>query len=188
MNGKTIKRKLGAAIYYGLAAKLPRSYGFGGKMAKKLRSFCGRLMLASCGRQVNIEKGARFSPKVTLGDYSGIGVNAKINGSCHIGAYVMMGEDVTIIHRNHRHDRVDIPMMEQGFEPEQPVTIGDDVWIGDRVMILPGVSVGKGAIVAAGAVVTHDVPAYAVVAGVPARVIKMRTAEGSTVKTENEYV
>ena len=57
----------------------------------------------------------------------------------------------------------------------KPVIIGDDVWIGGRVIILPGVTIGNGAIVGAGAVVTRDVPEYAIVGGVPAKVIKMRT-------------
>lgn len=131
-------------------------------------------MLSSCGKNVNIEKNAFFSKKVKLGDYSGIGVNAKIYGTCIIGNYVMMGEDCTIITRNHRFDRLDIPMMHQGFEDERPVIIGDDVWIGDRVTILPGVKIGRGSIVATGAVVTHDVPEYSIVGGVPAKVIKRR--------------
>ena len=52
-----------------------------------------------------------------------------------------------------------------------PVVIGDNVWIGAGAIILPGVTVGSGSIVAAGAVVTRDVPANAVVAGVPARLV-----------------
>lgn len=131
-------------------------------------------MLENCGKNVNIESNATFSPKVTLGDYSGIGINAKIYGTCHIGRYVMMGTDVIIITRNHRFDRTDIPMMEQGFEEERPVYIGNDVWIGDRVLILPGVHIGDGSIIAAGAVVTKDVPPYSIVAGVPARKIRDR--------------
>ena len=86
----------------------------------------------------------------------------------------MMGTDVTVITRNHRHDRTDIPMMEQGFEEEQPVVIGNDVWIGDRVVILPGVHIGSGSIIGAGAVVTKDIPDNAIAAGVPARVIRFR--------------
>ena len=172
-----IKRKLGAILYYGLAAHLPPSYS-GLKLGQKwLRGLCGKMMLASCGENVNIEKNAYFSPKVTLGDRSGIGVNAKIYGTCHIGRDVMMGQDCTIITRNHRHDRTDIPMMDQGFEEEQPVRIGNDVWIGDRVTLLPGVEIGDGCIVAAGAVVTQSIPPYSIAGGVPARILKNRKEE-----------
>lgn len=171
---RKIRRKLGALIYYAFAQHLPPSYS-GLKLGQThLRRFCGHLMLKSCGKQVNIERHAYFSPKVSLGDYSGIGVNAKIHGTCEIGSYVMMGENCIIITRNHSHERVDIPMMQQGFESERPVVIGSDVWIGDRVTILPGVHIGDGSIIAAGAVVTHDVPPYSVCAGVPARVISSR--------------
>jgi acetyltransferase-like isoleucine patch superfamily enzyme len=54
------------------------------------------------------------------------------------------------------------------------VTIEDNVWIGDKATILPNVHIGKGAIIAANAVVTHDVPAYAVAAGNPARIIQKK--------------
>ncbi len=54
------------------------------------------------------------------------------------------------------------------------VRIGSDVWIGARATIMPGVTVSDGAIIGAGAVVTHDVPAYAVVAGVPAKILRYR--------------
>jgi acetyltransferase-like isoleucine patch superfamily enzyme len=52
--------------------------------------------------------------------------------------------------------------------------IGNDVWIGDKVIVIGGITIGDGAVVGAGAVVTHDVPPYAIVAGVPAKVIKYR--------------
>ena len=173
-NLKKVKRKIGALFYYTVAKRLPPSWSSVRLGQTTLRRLCGKLMLASCGEKVNIEQNALFSAKVTLGGYSGIGINAKIYGACHIGKYVMMGEDVTIITRNHRYDRVDIPMQQQGFEPEQPVVIEDDVWIGDRVLILPGVHIGTGCIIAAGAVVTKSVPDYAIVAGVPAKVIRIR--------------
>jgi len=74
----------------------------------------------------------------------------------------------------------------QGFMPgsecslREPRTtvIGNDVWIGRNAFIKPGLAIGDGAVVGANSVVTHDVPAYAVVAGVPARVIKYRFPPG----------
>ena len=57
---------------------------------------------------------------------------------------------------------------------ESDCEIGDDVWIGARVIILPGVTIGSHCIIGAGAVVTRDVPDYAIVGGVPAKVIRYR--------------
>ena len=65
-------------------------------------------------------------------------------------------------------------MMDQGFEEERPVTIGNDVWIGDRVIILAGVEIGDGCIIGAGSVVTKSIPAYSIAAGVPCKVIRSR--------------
>ncbi|SCH02904.1 Streptogramin A acetyltransferase [uncultured Clostridium sp.] len=61
--------------------------------------------------------------------------------------------------------------------PEVTTTVGNDVWIGCNVVVLPGVTIGDGAVVAAGSIVSKDIPAYAIVAGVPARVIKYRWDE-----------
>ena len=170
----SVSRKIGALIYHSVAKRLPPSYSSLKLGQNILRRFCGKLMLKHCGKKVNIEQNAIFSSKVSLGNYSGIGINARINGECTIGNHVMMGTDVVVITRNHAFGRVDIPMIHQGFEEEQPVVIGNDVWIGDRVVILPGVHIGDGSIIAAGAVVTHDVPSYAIVGGVPAKIIRMR--------------
>jgi virginiamycin A acetyltransferase len=70
---------------------------------------------------------------------------------------------------------------EEGFDPETwhrelrgDTVVGNDVWIGMEALILPGMNLGHGAIAAAKAVVTHDVPPYAIVAGNPAKVVKMR--------------
>ncbi len=62
------------------------------------------------------------------------------------------------------------------------VIFGNDVWVGVNTVFLPGVKIGNGAIIGAGAVVTHDVPAYAIVAGVPAKVIRYRFTEEQRVK------
>ena len=157
-----------------IAVHLPASHQKWSFGAKRLRAFCARHMLTSCGENVNVERHARFGRGVTLGDRSGIGVNASIGEQTRIGSDVMMGPDCVIYTRNHRFDRLDIPMREQGYGPVEPEEIGDDCWIGGRVTILPGVHVGNGAVIAAGAVVTKDVPPYAVVGGVPAKIIYNR--------------
>lgn len=157
-----------------IAVHLPASHQKWSFGAKRLRAFCARHMLTSCGENVNVERHARFGRGVTLGDRSGIGINASIGEQTRIGSDVMMGPDCVIYTRNHRFDRLDIPMREQGYGPVEPVVIGDDCWIGGRVTILPGVHIGNGAVIAAGAVVTKDVPPFAVVGGVPAKIIYNR--------------
>jgi len=70
------------------------------------------------------------------------------------------------------------PIRRIGFEAiQKPVTVGHDCWIGTGAVIMGGVTVGTGAVVAARAVVTHDVPPYAIVAGVPARIVRYRFDE-----------
>ena len=69
------------------------------------------------------------------------------------------------------------PFDDSAIRDNRPVEIGNDVWIGASVIILPGVNVGDGAILAAGAVVTKHVPPYAIVGGVPARIIRYRFSE-----------
>jgi acetyltransferase-like isoleucine patch superfamily enzyme len=80
---------------------------------------------------------------------------------------------VGLFAENHIFDRTDIPMRLQGVD-RKFIRIEDDVWLGTNSVILAGVTVGRGAIVSAGSVVTKDVPQYAIVGGVPAKVIRMR--------------
>ena len=151
------------------------SYAF--HIGKIVRGMGAKLFLDKCGKNVNVEKNASFSSRCTIGNNSGIGINARI-GVCHIGDDVMMAPDVVILSQNHVFERIDIPMNMQGVTEEKPVYIGNDVWIGQRVIILPGVHVGNGVVIGAGSIVTHDISDYDVVAGSPARVIKNRKANG----------
>ncbi len=171
-----LKKLIGYSVYIFFAKYLPVSYRKPiGNLSRKIRGWCGHLILDQCGCNVNIERGANFSPNVKIGDNSGLGINSQISSGTMIGKNVMMGPEVIVYTSNHEFSRTDIPMNEQGMQKIKPVIIGDDVWIGGRVIILPGVTIGNGAIVGAGAVVTRDVPEYAIVGGVPAKVIKMRT-------------
>lgn len=143
---------------------------------RKIRSGCAKCLFDSCGRNVNIEKHADFGTGrgISIGNNSGLGIDCSVRGPLEIGDNVMMGRWVNIMTNSHETGRTDIPMNTQGNKPKQKVTIGSDVWIGNRVIILPGKKIGNGAIIGAGAVVTKDVPEYAVVAGVPAKIIKYR--------------
>ena len=156
-------------LYLSTAKWLPatdNTYGLF-KIIRKYRSFVGKRCLDYAGTGVNIEHNANFGTGngISLGDYSGLGINCKIRGPLKIGKNVMMGPDVIIYTENHETSRTDIPMRDQGNTPARLVTIKDDVWIGARVIILPGVTIGTGAIVGAGTIVTKDIPDYAVVVG-----------------------
>ena len=167
-----MKTRLARGLYCLLFKHLPLSRRF--PLAKRLRVWAARLIGARLGNNVNIEHGAEFDAGLVLGDNSALGVDAEALGPVVIGNDVMMGPECVIITRNHAHARVDVPMIQQGYEEYRPVTICDDVWIGRRVIILPGVTVGKGSIVSAGSVVAKDVEPYSVVGGVPAKKIKSR--------------
>lgn len=174
MNKQRLKRFIGRIVYT-FAASLPEStckINFG---AKKIRNFCGRLIMKSCGKHVNIEKGAIFASDTCLGEHSGIGAFSIIANTTIIGNNVMMARECIINPNNHNMDDISIPMNQQGLAHVKPVIIEDDVWIGSRAIILTGVHIGRGSVVAAGAVVTHDVPDFSIVGGVPAKVIKYRT-------------
>lgn len=113
--------------------------------------------------------GIRLGDRVEINNYTIINGN----GGVDIGADTLIGPGVKIISYQHAH-AADRPIRDQQATAA-PIRIGRDVWIGANAVVLAGVSIGDGAVIGAGAVVTRDVPGNAVVAGVPARIIKMRT-------------
>ena len=148
----------------------------------RLLSFFYKMMLRGCGSNV------RFSAltsdftyrNLTIGNDVYIGPHALFlctESQIFIGNKVLFGPHVTIIGGDHRITDVGrfiYDVLDKHPEDDQDVHIEDDVWIGTNTTLLKGVTVGRGAVVAAGALVTKDVPPYAIVGGVPAKVLKYR--------------
>jgi acetyltransferase-like isoleucine patch superfamily enzyme len=164
--------------------------------------FRGRLQtdgLAFVGPGVKLE--IRRGARLFLGRWSWIGHGCKIRvheGEVHIGAKTVLGQECTIsayqhvsigrecviadrvmlIDFDHGVVDVELPIRLQGIY-KRDVDVGHNVWIGYGTCVLRGVRVGDNAILGTSAVVTRDVPDNAIVAGVPARVIRMRDAPRS---------
>ncbi len=132
---------------------------------------------------------------VTVGrmTYGGLSIyNYNSNAHLTIGSFCSIaGEVMFVLNADHRMDTVSTFPFKARYLGEAEgitkgdITIGDDVWLGFRATILSGVTIGQGAVVAAGAVVTKDVPPYAIVGGVPARVIRYRFEEDMIEKLKN---
>lgn len=133
-----------------------------------------------------------FYRNIKIGDNVYIGPGASFIASIStitIGNKVMFGPNVTIRGGNHSSHIVgkmmfDYKKVDKLVNDDEPVIIEDDVWIGTGVIILKGVKIGRGAIVAAGAVVTKSVPSYAIVGGVPARILRYRWDKEDIIKHE----
>jgi len=94
------------------------------------------------------------------------------DGSIVIEDGVLMGSGIHIYVANHRFDDRKRPVIEQGHFPAKSVTLKKGCWIGANAVILPGVTVGENAVVGAGSIVTRSVPAGAVAAGNPAKILR----------------
>jgi acetyltransferase-like isoleucine patch superfamily enzyme len=129
------------------------------------------LIARACVIQSKTDAGA-----VEIGDECNIGGQTTLssNGGIRLGRYVLIAGQCYIGGGRYHNDRLDVPMMKQGVYTRGPVVIGDDVWLGAGARVMDGVTIGEGAIIGAGAVVTKDVPAHAIAAGIPARVVASR--------------
>lgn len=136
-----------------------------------------RALGAKVGKRVIFYPGAWIMPanRLTLGDDVDVARHVIIAGSApvSIGARSLLGYGARIISSNHN-----VHTAERIFDSghvSASIVIAPDVWIGTNAVVLPGVTIGTGAVVGAGSVVTKNVDAYAIVGGVPARVIGQRT-------------
>lgn len=167
-------------------------------MSYKLKKMWGRL---GSGAQVCNPDSVMEPQNIFIGDNTiildharlhvynhrtGLKSRIMVGKHCYLGTYLTLyaGADliihddvifsnfVTIVSENHgMSPETELPYMDQPLLCA-PIEIEDGVWIGDKVSVLPGVRIGKKSIVGANAVVTHDIPAYSIAAGNPARVIK----------------
>ena len=126
----------------------------------EINEFC---MLLARGGSIRMGRNCSVHPFCVLYGHGGL----------VIGDHVRIATHTIVIPANHRFDDTSRNIAEQG-ETRLGITIEDDVWIGAGVSVLDGVTIGSGVVVGSGAVVTSDVPRNMVVAGVPARCIRMR--------------
>jgi len=165
-----------------------------------------RLILArksrflSYGKDIHVGRGSRFwaPERITIGDSVYIGKEVLIECNAEIGDYVLIANRVAFVGR-HDHDfrAVGIPIR---FSPwigsrrrpsphrGERVVVEPDVWVGYGATVLSGVRLGRGTVVAAGAVVTKSTPAYAIVAGNPARIVGHRFSCEATVEVHEKAI
>lgn len=148
--------------------------------------------LVPCGK--DIKEMFLYSPripKVGKNTYSALNLTVHSKDTI-IGAFCSIGTDVVLGNGDHPHNFLstspnfyfsnitwknkDMPAHDE-YWVAKPITVGNDVWIGDHVRVKNGVNIGDGAIIGMGAIVTKNIPPYAIVAGVPAKIIKYRFDE-----------
>jgi len=128
------------------------------------RVFLGRHTLLACkDGDIALEDGVNISYNCTVFSAS----------SVRIGRETLLAAYCYVVGGGHDFDRPDLPVVQQA-RPSQGIVVGAGGWLGAGSIVLDGVTVGPSAIVGAHAVVTQDVPAFAIVAGAPARVVRDR--------------
>ena len=155
----------------------PQTVLFGeGRIALGRGSTIGPLATVSAG--MPSQAGLRGDPVITIGDRCMLGKGIGIVGHerIDIGDDIWTGHYVYITDQNHGYEDIAEPIGVQMWE-NQPVSIGSGSWLGHGAIVLPGSRIGRHVVVAAGAVVAGiEVPDNAVVAGVPARVVRRYVA------------
>jgi len=170
-------KKLILVLYYAVLQYIPMQPMPGWKIGYALRRWAVKKLLKErAGGGIIVKDHCNFGKgdKLTIGNRSQLSSHGSFGGTITIGEDVVMGPEVVMMATSHEFSDINVPINLQGARPEEPIVIGNDCWIGRRVIILPGVHLGDHCIVGAGAVVTKSFPDYAIIGGVPAKLIKMR--------------
>jgi acetyltransferase-like isoleucine patch superfamily enzyme len=142
-------------------------------------------VVVGTGRGVHVQANCDFQHGVTLDaqggyiridQFSGAGPYAIIygHGGMTIGKYCAIAGQTVLIPANHRFDRMDIPIRQQGVTAVG-ISVGDDVWIGTQCVVLDGAKIGRGCVIGAGSIVRGTLPDYCVAVGIPCRILRVRT-------------
>jgi acetyltransferase-like isoleucine patch superfamily enzyme len=139
----------------------------------------GRLVVGPWCWIGNDNKLRAHEGQLTLGEKVVMGRDNVVNAylDVEIGAASIVADWVYVVDFDHRFDRLDLPIKDQGIV-KSPVRIGRDVWIGEKASVLRGVDVGDGSVVASHAVVNRSLPPFSIAVGVPARVVRSRLPVG----------
>lgn len=114
----------------------------------------------------------RARVRIGAGSFLNIGVMVAAMELVEIGDHCMLANGCFVSDANHRFDDPDKPITWQGFSTKGPTRIGDNVWLGANVVVTSGVTIGERCVIGANSVVTHDIPAFSIAAGAPARVVR----------------
>ena len=178
MNPLTESLRLCAVIFQWIILNWPNT-AIGFAMRRKyMANRC-----ACLGRSFRMLSGCSISGYhlIRVGDNSSFAQDVVIaigpgNNELNIGDDSFIGPGCYFRNMNHRFDRLDVHIMDQGHEGSD-IIIGNGVWIGARCLLLPGTVIGDHCVIAAGSVVSTAIPSYSIAAGNPARVIKKRVAQ-----------
>ena len=160
-----------AACVETFLASLPNTGPF-----SKIRVWYWRNKGYSISKTCFIARNVYFQGRVSIGDGSHIANNCLFNGNkaeIIIGEKVMVAPNCVLVAFDHGYHNLELPMVDQPCEAA-PIIVEDDVWISANCTITKGVRLGRGCIVSANSMVRVDVPPYAAVRGVPAKVIGSR--------------
>ncbi len=165
------KEYLSGFLYYYLYKRKFKKINY--PLVKYERVFIRNREYIEFGKNLTIGYNCFISPiELVVGDNCWLGVNNFICGKIKIGNNVSLGPNISLPGSSHVID-TDLPLTKSGSSIIGTI-IEDHVWVGSNVTIVDGVRIGKGAVVSANSIVTKDVPAYAVVGGVPAKILKYR--------------